>query len=52
LPSRNATVGIGIEIGPSIPAPQVGPADVLLDLVGPQNYRGWQMLNFYAVPTT
>jgi len=52
LPSRNATVGIGIEIGPSIPAPQVGPADVLLDLVGPQNYRAWQMLSFYVVPTT
>ena len=52
LPSKDATVGYSQEIGASNPAPQVGPADMLLDIVGPQNYRAWQMLSFYNVPAT
>ena len=46
------TVSYSMEVGPTPAAPQVGPADILLDLQGPQHYRGWQMLNLYDPPIT
>jgi len=48
----NTTNGDSMEVGPTPPAPQVGPANILLNLVGPEHYRGWQMLNLYSPPTT
>jgi hypothetical protein len=50
--SQNATFGYSMEIAPTPAAPQEGPADVLMDVAGPQHYRGWQMPNLYAPPTT
>jgi arylsulfate sulfotransferase len=48
---EEAPVGYSIEIsGTGPPAPQVGPADVLMDVAGPQHYRGWQMPNLYDPP--
>jgi hypothetical protein len=32
------------------PAPEVGPADFLMELAGPQQYRGWQMPSLYNPP--
>jgi arylsulfate sulfotransferase len=49
---ETSTYGFSLEINPSNPAPQVGPADVLLNLVGPEHYRGWQVPNLYQPPTT
>ena len=50
--AQGGTFGFSMEISPSVPAPQVGPADVLMDISGPQQYRGWQMSSLYLVPTT
>ena len=50
--SQSATFGYSMEIAPTPAAPQEGPADVLMDVAGPQHYRGWQMPNLYAPPTT
>ena len=50
--SLNNTVSYSMEIAPTPAAPQVGPADVLMDLQGTQHYRGWQMPNLYDPPTT
>jgi hypothetical protein len=47
-----ATYGYSLEFGPTPPAPQVGPADVLLNLSAPQHYRGWQLPSLYDPPTT
>ena len=47
-----ATVGNSMEIGPDPPVPQIGAANVILNLSGPQHYRGWQMSNLYFPPTT
>jgi hypothetical protein len=44
--------GYSLEIGPTPPTPQVGPASVLMDLAAPQHYRGWQMQSLYDPPTT
>jgi len=41
-----------LEINPTPPAPQVGPADVLTDISSPEHYRGWQMPSLYAPPVT
>lgn len=46
------TAGYSMELGPVPATPQVGPANVLLDLAGPEHYRGWQMLSLYFPPTT
>jgi len=48
----NTTAGYSLEIAPIPPAPQVGPANVLLDLSGPEHYRGWQMPSLYFPPAT
>jgi arylsulfate sulfotransferase len=48
----DATVGNSMEIGPTPPAPEVGTANVILNLTGPTHYRGWQMLSLYFPPTT
>jgi arylsulfate sulfotransferase len=50
--AKEHTFGFSLEIGPSPAAPQVGPADFLMDLAGPTHYRGWQMQSLYIVPTT
>jgi len=50
--SANDTAGYSMELAPSPPAPQVGAADVLLNLSGPEHYRGWQMPSLYFPPTT
>jgi hypothetical protein len=44
--------GYTIEVGPTPPAPQVGPTDFLENLQGPEHYRGWQMPNLYDPPIT
>jgi hypothetical protein len=49
---QNSTFAFSEEFAPTPAAPQVGPADVLMDISGPQQYRGWQMPNLYAPPTT
>jgi hypothetical protein len=46
------TYGYSMEVGPTPAAPQAGAADVLLNLIGPQHYRGWQMQSLYVPPTT
>jgi arylsulfate sulfotransferase len=46
------TAGYSMEFSPLPPAPQVGAANVLLDLGGPEHYRGWQMQSLYFPPTT
>ncbi len=48
----NATAGYSLEYGPTPPAPQAGTANTLLDLMGPEHYRGWQMPSLYFPPTT
>jgi hypothetical protein len=50
--AQGGTFGFSMEIAPTPAAPQVGPADVLLDMQGTQHYRGWQMSSLYLVPTT
>jgi arylsulfate sulfotransferase len=52
VPAQATNFGYSLEIGPTPPAPQVGKADVLMDLAGPQHYRGWQMPSLYNPPTT
>jgi arylsulfate sulfotransferase len=41
--------GNSMEIGP---LPVVGPANVILNVAGPEHYRGWQMVSLYFPPTT
>jgi arylsulfate sulfotransferase len=51
--AQKSSFGYSIEISGTGPrAPQVGPADVLMDLTAPQQYRGWQMLSLYDPPIT
>jgi hypothetical protein len=50
--AQDATFGYSLEINPKNPAPQVGPADTVMDNSGPQQYRGWQMPSLYAPPVT
>jgi hypothetical protein len=52
LISLSNTAGYSMELGPTPAVPQVGPANVILNLVGPEHYRGWQMPSLYAPPTT
>lgn len=47
-----STLGYSLEIGPTPAAPQVGAANILMDLASPQHYRGWQMPSLYDPPTT
>ncbi|MGC9949249.1 MAG: aryl-sulfate sulfotransferase [Bryobacteraceae bacterium] len=46
------TVSYSLEIGPTPPVPQLGTANVILKLSGPEHYRGWQMPSLYDPPTT
>jgi|HubBroStandDraft_1064217.scaffolds.fasta_scaffold13835_1 arylsulfate sulfotransferase len=49
----NTTEGYSMEIGIPTPAvPQLGPANVILNLAGPEHYRGWQMPSLYSPPAT
>lgn len=50
--AQNNTFGYSMEVGPTPAAPQIGPANVLMNVSGPQHYRGWQLQNLYTVPTT
>lgn len=50
--ANNATNGYSMEVGPTPPVPQSGPANVILNLGGPEHYRGWQMPSLYFPPTT
>jgi|HubBroStandDraft_1064217.scaffolds.fasta_scaffold03286_1 arylsulfate sulfotransferase len=50
--SAGKTYGYSLEVAPTPAAPQVGPADFLMDLAGPQHYRGWQMPSLYNPPIT
>jgi len=52
LINLSTTVGYSMEIGPTPAVPQVGAANVLLNLAGPQHYRGWQLPSLYFPPTT
>jgi hypothetical protein len=51
LPNLN-TVAYSLEIGPTPPVPQLGQANVMLKLSGPEHYRAWQMPSLYDPPTT
>ncbi|HTQ56844.1 MAG TPA: aryl-sulfate sulfotransferase [Bryobacteraceae bacterium] len=44
--------GYSLEITPTPPAPQLGAANKVLNLSGPEHYRAFQMPNLYSVPTT
>jgi len=44
------TYGLSMEMAPNPAAPQVGPANVLMNLAGPQHYRGWQLQSLYNPP--
>lgn len=46
------TVAYSMEVGSTPPAPQVGAVTVFMNLTGPEHYRGWQMPNLFAPPTT
>jgi len=47
------TQGYTVDVSPTgPPAIQVGPADVVMDVAGPQQYRAWQMPSLYNPPTT
>ena len=48
----NDVVAYSLEIAPVPAAPQAGAAKILLDLSGPEHYRGWQMPSLYYPPTT
>jgi len=48
----DTTNGDSMEIGPVPAAPEIAPANVLLNLAGPEHYRGWQMTTLYNPPTT
>jgi arylsulfate sulfotransferase len=50
--SKGATFGYSMEIAPTNPSPQVGPASVKMNVAGPQHYRGFQMQSLYVPPTT
>jgi len=50
--SLNNTAGYSMELAPSPAAPQAGQANVILNLAGPEHYRGWQMPSLYFPPTT
>jgi hypothetical protein len=52
VPAQANNFGFSLEIAPTPPAPQVGPAVVLMDLGSPQHYRGWQMQSLYNPPPT
>jgi len=52
IPQPESTQGFSLEIAPTPAAPQVGTADIQLDLAGPQHYRGWQMPSLYDPPIT
>jgi len=48
----NTTAGYSLELAPIPAVPQAGPPKVLLNIQGPEHYRGWQMPNLYFPPTT
>jgi hypothetical protein len=50
--ANNTTNGYSMELAPTPPAPQLGIANVVLNLSGPEHYRGWQMPSLYFPPTT
>ncbi len=52
LINLGTTNGYSMELGPVPAAPQIGPANVLLNIAGPEHYRGWQMPSLYFPPTT
>jgi hypothetical protein len=52
LVSLSTTAGYSLEVGPTPAVPQLGAANVLLNIAGPEHYRGWQMPNLYFPPTT
>jgi arylsulfate sulfotransferase len=52
LVNLSTTEGFSLEIAPSPAAPQAGPAKILLDIAGPEHYRGWQIPSLYYPPTT
>lgn len=52
LVNLNTTDGYSMELAPTPNVPQAGPANVLLNVAGPEHYRGWQMPNLYFPPIT
>ncbi|HUE04792.1 MAG TPA: aryl-sulfate sulfotransferase [Bryobacteraceae bacterium] len=46
------TAGVSLELSPANPAPQAGPAVQLLNLMGPNHYRAWEMPSLYDPPVT
>jgi hypothetical protein len=50
--AKGSTFGYSEEFPPTPAAPQIGAAVPVLDLAGPQQYRGWQMPSLYNPPTT
>jgi hypothetical protein len=47
-----SVIAYDLEIAPFPPAPEVAPANFLLDLAGPEQYRAWQLPSLYFPPTT
>ena len=47
LVNLNTTDGYSMELAPTPAAPQVGKANVILNVAGPEHYRGWQMPSLY-----
>jgi arylsulfate sulfotransferase len=52
IETGGGVVSYSVEISPTNPAPQVAPANFLLDLASPEHYRGWLMPSLYDPPTT
>jgi arylsulfate sulfotransferase len=51
--AQETTNGFSMEVGPVPAFPQAGTnTDVLMDVSGPEHYRGWQMVNLYSPPIT
>ena len=48
--AKGSTFAYSQEVGPTPAAPQAGAADMLMNLTGPQQYRGWQMQSLYNPP--
>jgi hypothetical protein len=49
LISLNVTDAYTLEVGPT---PVTGAADVIVNIQGPEHYRGWQVPNLYSPPAT
>jgi len=47
---KSTTLGYSQEYGPTPAAPQMGVNNPVMEVAGPQHYRGWQMPSLYEPP--